>query len=372
MQSSLADFIERHTEAIVQHAIAFARTVKVDTPLDEVALRDHLPGIVGAVVEDLRTTQTRAQEIEKSEGRAVPAAGAPRSTAATHALHRAHSGYTISQLVSEYRALRASVMRLWAEDPVHASVPREEITRFNEAIDEAIAESVSYYAAEVERWRNIFLGALGHDLRSPLGAIVMTSELIARMAVDAPIADAAQRLIRSGERMRSLLDRLLVYNRANIGIGFELEKSAVDLARECGEEIDLLRAAMPDVQIHYEAPAAMPGHFDAPRVREALANLVVNAHKYGTRGARIDVVLTASGPDVELSVANLGEQIPTATLDTMFEPLRRVGVTTGEAERASLGLGLFIVDQIARAHAGSIGVDSGDGTTIFRLRLPKE
>ncbi|MFC3816940.1 two-component sensor histidine kinase, partial [Lysobacter sp. GCM10012299] len=182
MNSGLADFIEHHAETIIEHAITFAKTVEVGTPLDDAALRDHLPEIVEAIVVDLRTPQTRAEEIEKSEGRALVPIGRPRSAAGTHALHRAHSGYSISNLVSEYRALRASVLRLWAEAPDREVASAEEVTRFNEAIDEAIAESVSHYADEVERWRNIFLGVLGHDLRSPLSAIVMSSQMIARVA----------------------------------------------------------------------------------------------------------------------------------------------------------------------------------------------
>ena len=166
MDSGLADFIELHGDAIVEQAIAFARTVEVGKPLDVVELRDHLPDIIEKIVADLRTSQTRAQEIEKSEGRAQTPLGQARSAAATHALHRAHSGYSVSDLVSEYRALRASVLRLWADRAHEASARPEEITRFNEAIDEAIAESVCYYAEEVERWRNIFLGVLSHALRS--------------------------------------------------------------------------------------------------------------------------------------------------------------------------------------------------------------
>jgi signal transduction histidine kinase len=247
----------------------------------------------------------------------------------------------------------------------------EEITRFNEAIDEAIAESVSHFAAEVERWRNIFLGVLGHDLRSPLSAIVMTSELIARMAVDAPVATAAQRLIRSGERMRELLDKLLVYNRAQMGIGFDVDMADVDLADACREEIELLQASMPGTRIHFESPGSVRGTFDAGRVREALGNLVVNAQKYGVRGGEIRVELRDDGTGAELTVGNAGDDISRETLDLMFEPLRRGGVSAGEAEQHSLGLGLFIVAQIAQAHSGSIRAESADGKTTFKLHLPR-
>jgi signal transduction histidine kinase len=371
MNSGLADFIERHSETIIEHAITFAKTVDVATPMDDAALRDHLPDIVQAIVADLRTPQTRAEEIEKSEGRALSHIGQPRSAAGTHALHRAHSGYSISNLVSEYRALRASVLRLWSAEPERMSSSAEEVTRFNEAIDEAIAESVSHYAEEVERWRNIFLGVLGHDLRTPLSSIVMTSQLIAQMAVDAPIATAAQRLIRSGARMSQLLDKLLVYNRAQMGMGFEVVKTDVDLAHECREEIELLQASMPEIRIHFAAPASLRGMFDAGHIREALANLVVNAQKYGTRGGEIHVELREGDNGTELEVGNPGAAIPREVLDLMFEPLRRGGVFAGEAEQASLGLGLFIVSQIAQAHAGTIRAESVQGTTTFKLHLPR-
>jgi len=372
MDSRLADFIDQHAETLLEHATTFAKSVKVGTPLDDAALRDHLPDILAAIVADLRTPQTRAQEIEKSEGRAVTPADRPRSAAGTHALHRAHSGYSISQLVSEYRAMRASVLRLWADVPDRMAASADEITRFNEAIDEAIAESVSHYTAEVERWRSIFLGVLGHDLRSPLSAILITSELIARMAVDAPVATAAQRLIRSGERMGELLDKLLVYNRAEMGMGFEILRTDVDLVQACREELELLQASMPDTRIRFRSPASLRGKFDAERVREALANLVVNAQKYGTAGGEIRVELRdMEGTGAEVLVGNEGAPIPPETLALMFEPLRRGGVASGESERTSLGLGLFIVDQIAKAHDGSIRAESENGTTTFRLHLPR-
>jgi len=371
MHSALADFVEHHAETIIDQAITFAKSVDATRQMDEAALRDHLPEIIETIVADLRTPQTRAEEIAKSEGRAPVPGDRPRPAAATHALHRAHSGYSISNLVSEYRALRASVLRLWADACDGHPAALEEVARFNEAIDQAIAESVSHYAGEVERWRNIFLGVLGHDLRSPLGAILMTSELIARTAVDVPMATAAQRLIRSGERMRQLLDDLLVFNRAQMGIGFEVRKQDVDLADACREEVELLRASMPETRIDFHAPAPVRGMFDAGRVREALANLVVNAHKYGTHGSGIRVELRDAGSRAELVVANTGDPLSVEMLDVMFEPLRRGGVSGGKFERTSLGLGLFIVNQIAQAHEGSIRARSDEGETIFELHLPR-
>jgi signal transduction histidine kinase len=373
MTSKLADFIEHHAQRIVDDAVTFARTLDAGTPLEEAELRDHLPEIIATIVADLRSPQTSADEIVKSEGRATAQEGRPRTAAATHALHRAHSGYSMSQLVSEYRAMRAAVLREWANtSDADLAEARNDVTRFNEAIDQAVAESVSYYAGEVERWRNMFLGVLGHDLRSPLSAILMTSQMLCRMQLDAPIATAAQRLIRSGERMRELLDSLLVFNRAQLGVGFAIDRVEVDLTEVCKEEIELLQAAMPEARISFQGEGPVLGKFDAARIREALSNLVVNASKYGTPGRVIHVgVRNNADGEVELAVANAGEPIPHESIELMFEPLRRLGVVGGASENASLGLGLFVVSEIAKAHDGTVQAESADGVTTFRLQLPR-
>ena len=374
MDQSLADFIEANADAIVGDAVEFARTIDVGRTLDDVTLRDHLPDIIETVVADLRTPQSRTEEIEKSEGRAAQDACAPMSAAGTHALHRALSGYSISNLVAEYRALRASVLRKWAEVSELQTRHAAEITRFNEAIDEAITDSVRYYADEVERWRNLFLGVLGHDLRSPLTAILLTAEGIARGAADQPHARSAQRLVRSAEHMRDLLDKLLVYNRAQMGIEFEIRREAVDLGAACAEEIEHLRASFPDASIRFDASGDLHGRFDAARIREALGNLVVNAAKYGMRSGEIQVRLHGQGAHVRLSVRNPGHPITREKLDVLFEPLIRgaVAASSREEERTSLGLGLFIVSEIARAHGGRVTAESDDGFTAFHLELPRE
>lgn len=171
--------------------------------------------------------------------------------------------------------------------------------------------------------------------------------------------------------MRELLDNLLVYNRAQIGVGFVVEKVDVDLAQACREEIEMLQAMMPKARIVFESPQSLRGMFDAGRIREALANLVVNASKYGSPGEEIRVHLRDTGNGVELAISNSGTPIARETFDLMFEPLRRGGVSGGETERASLGLGLFIVNQIAQSHGGTIRGESADGKTIFKLHLPK-
>lgn len=247
-----------------------------------------------------------------------------------------------------------------------------DINRFNDAIDEAVAESVSYYAEEVERWRDVFLGVLGHELRNPLNAIVMTSELIARLAANTPIATVAGRLLNSGEHMSKLLTKLLVFNRGRLGVGILVEKLAVDLVSEFRQEVEAIRAAMPDARIELHMPNAVWGLFDAARLREVFSNLVINAHKYGTPGTPIFVGVRNVKAATELTVSNTGDRIEPQVFDQMFDPLRR-GTVSGqrEEEQASLGLGLFIVRQIAEAHGGSVRGEWDQGQTIFTVHLPR-
>lgn len=160
----LAKFVEGAAEEILQEAVAFARTLDPLKDLPEVELRNHIPKLLQAITADLGSVQSRRESIAKSRGEA--AAPAHETAAQTHGLQRAHRGLTIAQVVAEYRALRSSVLRLWGEAHPPDKDAIRDIGRFNEAIDQAVAESVQFYAAEKERWQQIFLGILGHDLRT--------------------------------------------------------------------------------------------------------------------------------------------------------------------------------------------------------------
>ena len=365
----LATFIEQHSEAIVSAAEEFCATLlPAAAYMDSEAMRDHLPKILEAIVKDLREAQTPAEELRKSRGAAPVVPEAPETAAQMHALLRAQSGFDIRQLVSEYRALRSSVLRLWrAQGGGFDEQSFVDVQRFNEAIDQAIAESVAHFSVEAERWRNIFLAVLGHDLRGPLNAVLLTAELLSRLGSGAPLTEYTERLIRSGKRMRDLLDSLLDYSRSSLGRGIAIHRSPVDLANQCEEELHVLRAALPGRRIELTATGSVEGTFDSSRVRESLANLVFNAARYGAEEMPISVRLTGSTESVSLSVANQGAPIPDAFLSSLFEPLQRgtadlPGTATSEAH---LGLGLFIVREIAVAHGGGVRVASVDGVTTF-------
>jgi signal transduction histidine kinase len=152
-------------------------------------LHDHLPLLLAVVTADLRTPQTPEEERRNSEGRAPLASGAPETPAQTHARLLAKDGFQIERLVAEYRVLRAGVLRLW-HGVRHSLDPSAfaDLVRFNEAIDQAVTESVACFTTEIDRSRHLFLGVLGHDLRNPFDAILLTSELLSRLASDGAVA----------------------------------------------------------------------------------------------------------------------------------------------------------------------------------------
>ena len=365
--------IDQNTEAIMANV---ERVAALHLPaaihLDAQALRDHVPLILEAIVQDLRTAQTPGQAQDKSEGRAPIEEGAAETAAQSHALLRARDGFRIHQLVAEYRALRASVLRLWTPQ-LTADEPGsfDDMLRFNEAIDQVIAESVDFFQREVERWRHLFLGMIGHDLRSPLQAIELTARLMQRQATSPTSEKQADRLIRSGHRIQSLLDDLLDYSRSSLELGIPIRRAQVDMGVVCSEEIDLLRAAHPRRTIDFAYHGVAEGLYDASRVRQVLTNLVSNAVVYGDPHAPIAVTLDGDSDGIRLEVTNKGEATSPGVLTSLFDPLRRAAVHEGDESVRSthIGLGLFIVREIAKGHGGGVEADSADGTTTFVVRL---
>ncbi len=368
----IADYIENNAETILEEAHDFAVTLlPKQVHLDSEALRDHLPQILEIIVADLRTHQTEEEELLKSHGGSDTITQA-RSPAQWHGHLRAQAGFSIQHLVAEFRALRASVLRLWSAKQTSSEVAFNDMIRFNEAIDQAVAESVSHYAAEQETWRQVFLGVLGHDLRGPLNAILLTTEMMSTMALDAPLSKQASRLMKSGKRMNALLNDLLDYSRTSLGMGIRIERKQVDLLAEIADEVDLLRASWPNVPITLKAGCPTEVSVDASRVREALANLVNNAVKYGDADAGVEIYLDVDETHVKVRVDNKGTSIPASTVETMFEPLQRGRARSNSDDSVSLGLGLFVVREVAKAHGGDVEVTSTDTRTTFVLNLLRE
>jgi signal transduction histidine kinase len=149
-----------------------------------------------------------------------------------------------------------------------------------------------------------------------------------------------------------------------------VHRSTVNLALVCREEVDLLQRALPLVKIELDVAGDTSGHFDGSRVREALANLVFNAAQYSPAGTPVAVAVHGRDHTVEVSTANESEPIPREVLQNLFEPLRRHSTAAG-GPRSNLGLGLFIVREIAQAHGGDVSVSMAARRVSFKMVLPK-
>jgi signal transduction histidine kinase len=372
----LADFILGNIEPILTEWEAFAAThLPAAATMDTAALRDHAPEILQAIVLDLRTPQSLFRQDQKAKGNAPVLRDASKA-AQMHALLRAQGGFSVVQMAAEYRALRASVLRLWTDAshraPTDLLLAMEDVQRFNEAIDQALMESVAFFSQEVERARNLFLAIVGHDLRNPLDTIQITANYLSKVRVEGATAEAVGRILRSSARIRTLLDDLLDYNRAALGKSISVSIAEVDLAEMCATEVDALRSAHDARLIRFHASGDLRGTWDAARIQQLLSNLVQNALDYGAPSEAVEVRATGKEHEVMLSVHNRGPAIPPETMARIFEPLTR-GDLDHERTNSNrhLGLGLFISRQIARAHGGDIQVRSDEYETVFSVRLPR-
>jgi signal transduction histidine kinase len=368
----LAEFILTEMEAVLAEWEAFAITLlPAARHMESAALRDHAQQILEAVAQDLSSPQTYEAQSEKSRGRAFRAIDAPETAAQTHAILRARSGFDINQLAAEYRALRATVLRLWMDKFESTPAQLDDVIRFNEAIDQALAESISFFTLQVEQARNLLLGMLGHDMRSPLQTIQMTAFHLARLNAGDEVVGAASRLIRSGARMQALLNDMLDFNRTRLGLGISIDPAPADLANLAADELDQLRAAHADHEVSLAVHGSCQGVWDGRRLQQLLGNLVGNAFKYGTPGCPVSVEMTGDASGVLLEVRNHGPAIEPAALERIFEPLERgPDANIRTQSRDSLGLGLYIAREIARAHGGEISVRSNESETVFAVRLP--
>jgi signal transduction histidine kinase len=367
----LADFILRNIESILLEWEAFASTLlPAAADMNALALRDHAKQILEGVAKDLSTPQTKQVQMDKSRGRAPKLMEAPETAAQTHAVLRARSGFDINQLASEYRALRASVLRLWTEACQPDDINLEDVIRFNEAIDQAVAESIHFFSEQVERVRNLLLGMLGHDMRNPLNTILMTASHLAALNAGAEVSQAAIRLIRSGASMKALLDDLVDFNRTKLGLGINIARANVDLAEAFADELEELRGAHAGRRLQLEVVGDTRGLWDGLRLKQLLRNLVSNAIKYGEPDAPVRVVLTGEKADVRIEVVNRGPTIERSALGQIFDPLKR-GPEQRHDTDDGVGLGLYIVREVARAHGGEVHVRSDKEKTVFAVCLPR-
>src|SRR4051812_37852366 len=309
----LSDFIVANLEPILSEWETFARThIPAGEAMDVAALRDHAADILKTAAADLQCRQTERERSEKSKGEAEAPAGGADTAAQTHGALRAEAGFTLGQMVSEFRALRASVTRLWrAANGAPAHSDFEDLTRFNEAIDQALAESLSRYARDLEHSKEMFLAILGHDVRTPLGAVMMSATgLLMPPDLSPPHQAAASRILNSGTRIKEIVNDLLDFTRTRLGAGIPLARADVDLGAVGRQVAGEVAAYHSDRDVRFEASGPLRGSWDGGRLSQALSNLVGNAAQHGSPETPISVAVRGAANEVAVAAHNLGPAIP--------------------------------------------------------------
>lgn len=372
----LSEFIVLHVDRIVDEWEQFAKTI---TPaaesMDRTALRDHSRSILLAAARDMTKPQSASEQLAKARGEGPEKTPSLDEAGASHGELRHTVGFDLVQMTSEFRHLRACVIRLWVDSLESPDMTYfQDMIRFNEAIDEALAESTVAYAEQVNHSRDIFLAILGHDLRAPLQAVSMSTEILMRKTnLEGDALTCALHIKRGTRHMAVMVGDLLELVRSRLGKSLPIEPAPMDLADTAREAIAQACAAHPQCDPRLSVEGDTQGVWDGRRLDQMLQNLIGNALQHGSSSNAVKLTLRGEADSVRLTVHNDGAPIPPEALPTIFDPLVRSANEALNGPTTSLGLGLFIVKEVVKAHQGTIDVSSNEADgTMFTVVLPRK
>jgi PAS domain S-box-containing protein len=222
-----------------------------------------------------------------------------------------------------------------------------------------------------ERFRELFIGILGHDLRNPLAAVLTGASAMLRRGTlgDADVR-TLKRIHSSGLRMGRMIDQILDFTRSRLGGGIPIELRSFDLSELLVRIVDELSAADPEPIISLHHQGETTGEWDEDRLEQVFSNLIHNALQHG-RGERVDVTAEGDERRIVVRVRNDGEPIPSSILSVIFDPFHQAEKRS-RGRAGGLGLGLYISQQIVAAHGGQIEVVSrAEDGTMFEVTLPR-
>jgi len=367
----VAQFIRTHPIEIESEWENFAKAISPAGPALSVwSLRDHLREILLAIADDMESPQSPEEQAEKGQGKKIRG-GSLDQTSALHARVRLNSGFNLEQAISEYRALRSSVLLLWMQtEPKDADVILAEVTRFNETIDQAIAEVIRRFADKSEHYSDVFLGVLTHEVRNPLNVIRLSGETLKTSQLDEAQSRRVERILRGVGSIDRLVSDLSILVRSRMRVPFPLTRTKSDLGEICELALEEVKASPSDAILELDKIGDLTGNWDRERLGQVIFNLVTNAVTHAA-AKRVHISAEGSESEVVLRVTNHGTPIPLETQHSMFDPFVHTD-TASATNKKGLGLGLFIVKEIVIGHEGTVEVVSTEsGGTTFTVQLPK-
>jgi signal transduction histidine kinase len=344
----------RRERILLEWEQAVRRSASQSAALSRDDLLDDIPRFIDRLIEWL------------DDGSSDSDAAVDHDATSKHARHRLQFAVELRHLIHEYRLLRQILLAHAREAQFHdAGELFGELGRLDDAIDHAMIETIATYTSERDAARDLVLGIIGHDLRNPLSTVAMASSaLCAANSVD-EARSAGARIKRSAGLMQRMISDLLDLTRSRFGVEMPARPELFDFGEVARATVDEMRIAHPDRGVRFAARGELVGSWDRVRIAQLVSNLVGNAIQHGRDP--IDVSVEGAPADVILRVANHGSPIEEAALATLFEPFHR----SGKDDDSNLGLGLFIVSEIVRRHAGTIDVRSTAEETVFTVRLPR-
>jgi len=364
----LAAFILANIEPIAREWEEFAKTcTPASIGMTRSGLLDDVTRILRAVVDDMEQPQTSTEQ--EAKGKSLRSSGLLGRVAASHVGLRIESRFDLAQIVSEYRAMRASVLRLWSDSrPGGLSEDAMSLIRFDEAIDQSVAEIVPTYLQRESQYRDRFFGMLGHDLRTPINAIGLSASALSmegQLSEDG--AKCVSRILNSSQRLDRMVRDILDFTRGRFGEPMYVNRTQTDLGVILRGIVDEIQCANPDILLDVATSGDLGGEWDGERLSQLISNLVTNAIQHG-RTHQVSVRTQEENAWILIEVHNDGLPIPQASIATIFNPLGRE--KRSDHSQAGLGLGLFICQEIVKAHHGTINVTSSqDAGTTFTVRL---
>jgi signal transduction histidine kinase len=355
MTRGLAGYLRAHKREIAEDwERAVVRDLKELAGLDRGALLDHLPEVLDGLAAWI-------------EGGGADGDAAFSALAAGHALQRLGFGIELAAVNVEYAWLRQVIMQhvlALPRSPDH----EEQLIKVNQGIDRAIQFAIRRYTTHRDHLRDRFIGILGHDLRNPLSAAAMATQ---RLLQSETLGEADRKRVlvieRATERMGRMIRDVLDFARGHLGDGIPATVAECDLGELCRAAVDEIRSAHPTRRIELGTSGDLLGTFDRERLLQAMGNLLSNAVQHGEDPIRLEVWEADDHTALFTRVTNAGQVIPSESIPRLFDPF----VHAGDERKGNLGLGLYIVAQIALAHGATYDVSSSERETVFTFRWPR-